>query len=470
MYIKNADQLFNLDPGMTFGIDPAFHSLVAGLGHFDIQKRMDALKSLRDLMDRGEIKAPEEAEDTNNHVHTWYSFSPYSPAMAVWMAKMSGLCTVGIVDHDSVGGAGEFAKAGKILGIATTVGAEVRANFAGTPMEGRRLNSPDELSVGYIAAHGLPAAHTEALDRALLAGIRHSRNVRTAIETWNARSLLPDRDLRPDFWDEVVDYSLYCFGSGQGEDGRTYLSGSVTERHLLFAIARRMTDKYGRGGKLISFLRDSLKIPLSGKAEEILSDTGYPHYEYDVLNILKGEFIPKIFCPSFGDEEIPPDALPVRDVIGAIRAAGGIPSYCYLGDVGESPTGDKKAQKFEDDYIDELFPFLKDLGFEAVAYMPSRNTPAQLSRVMALCERYEFIQISGEDINQPRQSFVCEKLREPAFSHLADSTWALVGHEAAAGRDIEDGITSSKTKRNFPDLKKRIEHFKQIGLSSVSKQ
>ena len=57
---------------------------------------------------------------------------------------------------------------------------------------------------------------------------------------------------------------------------------------------------------------------------------------------------------------------------------GAISAYAYLGDVGDSVTGDKRAQKFEDDYLDELVPYLKELGFRAITYMPSRNTKAQL--------------------------------------------------------------------------------------------
>ena len=33
----------------------------------------------------------------NCHIHTTYSFSPYSPAAAVFAAKAEGLCTAGIV-------------------------------------------------------------------------------------------------------------------------------------------------------------------------------------------------------------------------------------------------------------------------------------------------------------------------------------------------------------------------------------
>ena len=44
----------------------------------------------------------------NNHIHTTFSFSPYSPTAAAWRARAEGLCTAGIIDHDSLGGNREF--------------------------------------------------------------------------------------------------------------------------------------------------------------------------------------------------------------------------------------------------------------------------------------------------------------------------------------------------------------------------
>lgn len=88
-------------------------------------------------------------------------------------------------------------------------------------------------------------------------------------------------------------------------------------------------------------------------------------------------------------------------------------AYAYLGDVQMDVTGDKKAQAFEDSYLDLLFSELSSLRFRAVTYMPTRNTPKQLQRVMDLCRRYDMFQISGEDINSPRQSFICRALDEP---------------------------------------------------------
>ena len=138
---------------------------------------------------------------------------------------------------------------------------------------------------------------------------------------------------------------------------------------------------------------------------------------------------------------------------------GAISAYAYLGDVGESPTGDKKAQKFEDDYLDELFDELTAIGFNAVTYMPSRNTPEQLERVIGKCNEKSLFQISGEDINSPRQSFICKALADPRYRHLEKSTYALIGHEIKASKDISEGMFSKETLAKTPSLDERTDYF-----------
>ena len=154
----------------------------------------------------------------------------------------------------------------------------------------------------------------------------------------------------------------------------------------------------------------------------------------------------------------------ISDFVALANRVGGIAAYAYLGDVGESPTGDKAAQKFEDDYLDLLFETLHTLGFNAVTYMPSRNTKEQLDRVMKLCAEHGFFQISGEDINSPRQSFVCPAM-EP-YTHLYSATWALIGHELAASEDISKGMFSEKVVKEMPALSDRIEYFAKIGKNN----
>jgi hypothetical protein len=110
--------------------------------------------------------------------------------------------------------------------------------------------------------------------------------------------------------------------------------------------------------------------------------------------------------------------------------------------------------------------WVSENGFRAVTFMPTRNSRAQLDRVMGLCERFGLFQISGEDINSPFQSFICEALADPRFTHLVTAAWALIGHERAATRDTDAGMFSRKTVFEIPDLRDRIARYAAIGRAS----
>ncbi|MEN6635147.1 MAG: PHP domain-containing protein, partial [Clostridiaceae bacterium] len=98
---------------------------------------------------------PVDPRMVNNHIHTSYSFSPYSPSAAVYAARAEGLATCGIVDHDSIGGAREFIQAGEIVGIPTTIGIETRVSFGETPLKDRRTNNPDQVGNSYMVLHAV---------------------------------------------------------------------------------------------------------------------------------------------------------------------------------------------------------------------------------------------------------------------------------------------------------------------------
>ena len=414
------------------------------------EQRLEALKSVKKDLDKGVIVKPKTGNDTNNHIHTMYSFSPYSPTSAVFAAYMSGLCTAGIVDHDSIGGAREFIEAGKIIGITTTIGCELRVTVDGTMLEGLRLNNPDEVSSAYIALHGVPHTGIDSLN-SFLADVRNARNTRNIEQIKRLNKLLPD-NVQINFKEDVLPISFY-------EDG-----GSITERHILFALVKKIISNYGKGDNLIKFIQKTLNIDLNAKNVLYLKDTIFYAYEYDVLNILKSNFVPKFYIEKGAD------MLPVRKVVDFAKKIGAIPTYCYLGDVAASPTGDKKAQKFEDSELDRILEGVKDLGFEAIAYMPSRNTVAQLERVIKKCDELDLIQISGEDINQPRQGFICDMLHKPMFKHLVDSTWALVGHEYMTTSNIMDSIYGEKAKATYQYLRDRIRAYAKEGRKHCCEQ
>lgn len=420
--------------------------LIEDLNNQDVNVRLNSLRELMNMVDEGRLERPVTGTDVNNHIHTTYSFSPYSPAKAVWMAYQAGLATAGIMDHDSIGGAEEFIEAGKIVGMATTIGIECRVDFSNTLLAGRRINNPDQDSVVYMAIHGIPHTQIQTVEE-YFKPYRELRNRRNRKMVENINKLLDNPSLALDFDKDVVPLS-------QHHDG-----GSITERHILYALSLRLIEHFGKGQKLIDYLQNELKLNISKKIHNYLSDVENVHYDYDLLGLLKGEMV-ELFYVDATDEC--PD---VRDVIALADKIGAVSAYAYLGDVGDSVTGDKKPQKFEDDYLDELFDVLKELKFNAVTYMPSRNTHEQLDRVRALCEKHEFFQISGEDINSPRQSFICLAMRDEKYKNLFDSTWALIGHELSATEDLSKGLFSKETIARYPDLNERIRVYKEIGLS-----
>lgn len=422
---------------------------IKGLNGTDKWIRLQNLRGLKEGMDRGSIPKPEDKGYVNNHIHTTYSFSPYSPTKALWVAYNAGLTTAGIMDHDSISGAGEFIEAGRIMGMATTIGIECRVDFSGTPLKGKRINNPDQNSIVYMALHGIP--HTQ-IDKVkdFFAPYTAERNKRNKLMIHKINHIFCPFGIELDFDDDVAPLS-------QHHDG-----GSITERHLLFALSKKLIKTFGEGDTLVNFLACDLGIDIKPNVRENLLDGNNVYYEYDLLGLLKSDLVEKIYINA--TTECPE----VTKVIAFSKEIGAISAYAYLGDVGDSVTGDKKTQKFEDDYLDLLFEVIKNLGFDAVTYMPTRNTIDQLRRVKELCAKYSLFEISGEDINSPRQSFICEALNNPFFKNLIDSTWALIGHEIAATGDLSEGMFSSQAMGKYPDLKKRIDVYKEIGIKGES--
>ena len=376
------------------------------LNKLNASTKEERLSNLADAL-KTTVFPPMVPQYINNHIHTTYSFSPYSPTAAVYAARMEGLCTAGIIDHDSISGAEEFLEAAKLVEMPVTIGMEARVSMAGTRLEGRRTNNPDQVGVSYMTIQGVPHDKIDTLTEFFkpYQAARHARN-RKMIEKINA--LLPGI---------VLDYDRDVLPLSMAAE-----NGGVTERHLMYALAIKLVQQVGKGQTLVEKLA-SMGLKLSEKQTAQMLDTEYPFYEYDLLGILKSAFVPQIFIDATDECPKLPDMVKLCDEIDAFLC------YAYLGDVGDSVTGDKKAQKFEDDYLEDVFECLKEEGVRSVTYMPTRNTPAQLERLRSLCDQYGMFQISGEDINSPRQSFVIRAMENPMFQNLIDATWKLIEHE-----------------------------------------
>ena len=369
----------------------------------------ERLENLKRLIDEETTHPVVKPEYANNHIHTIYSFSPYSPTAAVYMARAEGLETAGIMDHDSIGGADEFRKAGEICGIGTTCGMECRVSLSGTSMAAKRLNNPDQVGIAYMAIHSVPKNGFNRLQE-VFAPLRERRNERNLKMLGKINELMSPFGLTLDFEKDVLPISCYELG------------GSITERHLLYALSKKIVD-VAKKENCADFVNNVLHISLNEKQKAQLSDDNNPHFLYDLLGVLKAKLVEKIYVPATDE------CLTLSEVVRLADDVGAILCYAYLGDVGESPTGDKKAQKFEDDFLEELFDMLKAEGVKAITYMPARNTPEQIARLQGLCKKYGMTEISGEDVNSSRQSMICPALAKPEFRHLVAKAWELVERE-----------------------------------------
>ena len=270
------------------------NEFIEQLNDYDKNKRLSAVKSLSRLYADGKIKKqPVDFEYVNNHIHTTYSFSPYSPSKAAWMAFISGLSTAGIMDHDSVGGIREFIEAGRIINIATTVGMELRVDMSGTRLDGKKINNPDQDGVAYVAMHGIPHGQLDKVS-SFIKPYQNERNKRNKLMVKNINALIKDYEINLDFEKDVLPISMF-------NDG-----GTVTERHILYALSKRLISRYGKGKKLVTFLKDSLRIQIVPKLEQLLTDDKNEYYDYDLLGVLKSDFVKCFIYPPIRNAQILP--------------------------------------------------------------------------------------------------------------------------------------------------------------------
>jgi predicted metal-dependent phosphoesterase TrpH len=413
----------------------------------DPKKRLNNLESIL-KRESGKLVRKQLDYYINNHIHTTFSFSYYTPVMSMWMSSRYGLQIAGIMDHNTISGAREFMLAGKIAGIPTTKGVECRADFSKTLLKGRFINNPDQRSIAYVAIHGISDCQIDRIN-SFFAKYRRERNKRNILMVQRLNEILEPVSLSLDFYHDVLSLSYAQYG------------GTVTERHILFVLARKIMTRFSKGREVIEFLQNKLKIKISNRNLTYLEDKKNDFYAYDILNVLKSNLVEKFYIDATTEC---PD---VKDVLTLADETGSISAYSYLGDITESVTGDKKAQNFEDAYLELLFDVIKELGFKAVTYMPTRNSITQIKRVQCLCKKYGFFQISGEDINSPRQSFICENLKNQDLHNLVDAAWALIGHEKRVEEDLGEGLFSRKMIKKYPDLNERVQVFKKAGKNRV---
>ena len=105
--------------------------------------------------------------------------------------------------------------------------------------------------------------------------------------------------------------------------------GTVTERHLLYALSLKIIDSVGREN-VLAFLKEKLGITPSEKIQARLNDTQSEHFTYDLLGVMKSELNERVYIPA--DEEM----LTLKQAVAFAGEIGATLCYAYLGDIGDS--------------------------------------------------------------------------------------------------------------------------------------
>ena len=395
--------------------------------------RLHAVKALAESIKTGEIKRDVEGKGICNNIYTTYSFSPYTPSKAAFMGYMSGLETIGIIDNNSVGGAKEFLAACDMLGIAATFSAECLVDMGETKLCETALNFRIQPKLAYCTLKGIPHQSIERFSKYFeYYTEKRIERLKKMAEKYN--EILAINGLTLDFEKDVM--SLATVSDG----------GTVTIDHLLLAVANKLLEKYNKGQEIIDYFIGELELELDEEQKKFLKDKFNPSYELDMADALKSDLAAmwigaKDECPS------------IKEIAKISKETGAILTYPCSGDESLS---------------EEFFKELKDIGFKAVSYESSKLGEDRIKEISTICEKLEMLQLSGDFIDRPRNSFTASYSNTAVYDQLKETSWAIIGHEKAASVNEEFGIFSNKIIEKFPTLKERVAYFSYLAKKCQS--
>jgi hypothetical protein len=367
---------------------------------------------------------------TNCHIHTSESFSVFrSPAEAVWQAAREGIAVLGINDHYTVAGHEEFRRACEVAGIAAGFSMEAVAVDREAAEAGLKLNDPDNPGRIYLCGKGITQYPVDATTEMLKLA-----RMRAALDRRNR---------------EIAAKVAGLFTDRLGADGPTWNDvlaltprGNATERHVAFAVLKRLRELATHRGKPVTEIMTTLCAAT-------------PPAEGDdaTLQIFLRAKLLKAGAPGFVRED--PDAfVSVADLRDIFLAFGSIPTYPVLGNpvlAGEQN-------------IEALLDRLESMGFYAVEVIPTRNTRERLAEIVSAAQRRWWPVFNGTEHNTPESRplldpFALDPEFEPWFRQ---STALLLGHQRLVAQG-KQGFVDLQGTPTISDPKVRFQYVSQAG-------
>jgi len=410
--------------------------LESKLDSFDPAERKQALMSLCQKVEAGEITLPKAGTDVNLHCHTFFSYNTYgySPSKFAWLARKAGLAVAQVVDFDVLDAVEEFLEAARMLGLKGCAGMETRVFV--TEFSDRVINSPGEPGISYHMGVGFPSSRVPDEQKEFLLGLRETAQQRN-------RDLMSrvNKYLQP----VTLDY--------QRDVLPLTPSGNPTERHICLAYARKAIEIFGDTDALDDFW--SKKLDTDAKS------LGLPEGR-DLLNTIRAKTMKR-----GGIGYVLPDkgSFPtMADTNSFLLAAGAIPVHTWLDGTSEG----EKA-------IEELLKVAMSTGSAAINVIPDRNYGPgtseekleNLYHLVELAEKLNLPVVVGTEMNSPGQKFV-DDFASPELSPLVPvflkGAHIIYAHSVLQQK-CDLGYTSQWAKKNFKSMAEKNEFFQTLGSS-----
>ena len=356
--------------------------------------------------------------DVNAHLHTPYSFSAFSSiAQALDLAQKEGVKVVGINDFYSMDGYREWREECGKRRLFPLLGIEFISLNAEDQAAGLRVNDPNNPGRTYISGKGLASpVILKGEEARQLEAVKAESNAQ--VERMCAK----------------LNDHLAAVGAGftiSFEEVRDKLTrGSIRERHLATAV-RMAVDA--------ASCCEVCKLDLYKRIFSGAMPKANPADKAAMENEIRSRLL-KAGGAAFVPED-PKAFLPMETVQRIIEAAGGIPTYPFLGDDAKGCFTDFEAD------LEKAAATLKKRGFRSVEFITTRNTTAVLERYASYLEDEGFIVSFGSEHNTPALEPIRLRTRDAdcLSEKLRQINWrgacAIAAHQAgldspAAGEEL----------------------------------
>ena len=306
----------------------------------------------------------------NNHIHTPYSFSAFgSVAEAVRMAVEEDVRVLGINDFYVTDGYAEFMETCEAGGVFPLLNVELIGISREEQEKGIRVNDPNNPGRTYISGKGLahppvlPDHQREKLARVIGESNRQVEAMVGLLNDW--------------FRQQGVDIHLTV-----GEIMQELAVNLLRERHVAKMVRLRAEEMASGDREFYELLKSIYGGQAPGKERADIAGTEEE---------LRARLL-KAGAPAF----VPEDErafLPLEEIIGVIRDAGGIPTYPLLLDGAGG-----RVTEFENDKK-QMLEVLKARGFRSVEFIPLRNRPEMLKEYTEFFYREGFSVSFGTEHN-----------------------------------------------------------------------